>query len=88
MKNDLFAKNETYQVVDVEDALLYLSKIGSLKLEGGFLVIYNAMEVNRLKDNNYRYSISDYKNLDEFYKQKQQQIHIVGEYANLPFVCV
>ena len=54
MKNDLFAKNETYQVVDVEDALLYLSKIGSLKLEGGFLVIYNAMEVNRLKDNNYR----------------------------------
>ena len=82
-KNDLFTKNEKYQIGDVEEALLYLSKIGSLKLEGGFLVIYNAMEVNRLKDAKYRYNINDYRKLDEFYKQKQQQIHIVGEYANM-----
>ena len=25
----------------------------------------------------------DYRMLDEFYKQKIQQVHIVGEYANL-----
>jgi ATP-dependent DNA helicase RecQ len=37
---------------DVEDALLYLSKIGALKLEGGFLVLYNGMEIKRIvKDN-------------------------------------
>lgn len=69
---------------DMEDALLYLSKIGALKLEGGFLVLYNGMEVNRLEtDNRIKYKVDDYHLLDEHYKQKIQQIHIVGEYANL-----
>lgn len=69
---------------DVEDALLYLSKIGALKLEGGFLVLYNGMEIKRLvTDNRIKYKAEDYRFLDEFYKQKIRQIHIVGEYANL-----
>lgn len=69
---------------EMEDALLYLSKIGSLKLEGGFLVLYNGMELKRLiTDNRIRYKLDDYRLLDEFYKQKIRQIHIVGEYANL-----
>lgn len=69
---------------DVSDALLYLSKIGAMKLEGGFLVSYNAMEIRRLvTDNRIKYKQDDYRMLDEFYKQKIQQIHIVGEYANL-----
>ncbi len=71
-------------LADVEDALLYLSKIGSMKLEGGFLVLYNGMEVKRLiLDNKIRYKAEDYRSLGEYYKQKIQQIHIVGEYANL-----
>ena len=71
-------------LADVEDALLYLSKIGSMKLEGGFLVLYNGMEIKRLiLDNKIRYKADDYRSLNEFYKQKIQQIHIVGEYANL-----
>lgn len=69
---------------DIEDALLYLSKIGALKLEGGFLVLYNGMEIKRLiKDNRIKYKMEDYRFLDEFYKQKIRQVHIVGEYANL-----
>lgn len=69
---------------DVEDALLYLAKIGALKLEGGFLVLYNGMDIKRIvKDNRIKYKIDDYRLLDEFYKQKIRQIHIVGEYANL-----
>lgn len=69
---------------DVEDALLYLSKTGALKLEGGFLVLYNGMEIKRVvKDNRIKYKVDDYRLLDEFYKQKIRQIHIVGEYANL-----
>ena len=71
-------------LTDVEDALLYLSKIGALKIEGGFLVLYNGMEIRRLiTDNKVRYKADDYKLLDEFYKMKIRQIHIVGEYANL-----
>lgn len=79
---DLFATETT--LADVEDALLYLSKIGSMKLEGGFLVLYNGMEVKRLVlDNKIRYKAEDYRSLSDYYKQKIQQIHIVGEYANL-----
>ena len=69
---------------DIEDSILYLSKIGALKIEGGFLVLYNAMELKRVvKDNRIKYKVDDYRLLDEFYKQKIRQIHIVGEYANL-----
>lgn len=76
--------NTHVELSDVEDALLYMSKIGALKLEGGFLVLYNAMEIKRLiRDNRIKYKVEDYRLLDEFYKQKIRQIHIVGEYANL-----
>lgn len=71
-------------LTDVADALLYLSKIGALKLEGGFLVLYNGMEIKRIvMDNRIKYKVDDYRFLDEFYKQKIRMIHIVGEYANL-----
>ena len=79
----LFSRLDNLQLEDVEEALLYLSKIGALKLEGGFLVLYNAMDIKRIKDNKSRYKLDDYRMLNEFYKQKIQQVHIVGEYANL-----
>ena len=42
------------------------------------------MEITRIVlDNKIRYKNEDYRLLNEFYKQKIQQIHIVGEYANL-----
>lgn len=81
--SDLFGNLQDVQLEDVEEALLYLSKIGALKLEGGFLVLYNAMDIRRVKDNRLRYKQEDYRMLNEFYKQKIQQVHIVGEYANL-----
>ena len=68
----------------IEEALLFLSKIGALKLEGGFLVLYSGMRIERLiLDNKIRYKVEDYKQLNDFYQQKIQQIHIVGEYANM-----
>lgn len=79
----LFAELEDIRLEDVEEALLYLSQIGALKLEGGFLVLYNAMDIRRIKDSKVRYKQEDYQMLNEFYKQKIQQVHIVGEYANL-----
>ena len=67
---------------DIEDALFYLSKIGAVSIEGGFMVIYNALSIERLeKDNHIRYKLEDYQRLNDFYKNKMQQIHIVGEYA-------
>ncbi|MDW7668742.1 MAG: RecQ family ATP-dependent DNA helicase [Bacillota bacterium] len=67
---------------EIEDALLYLTKIDSLKIEGGFLVLYNALTIERLELNNMiKYKKEDYKQLKSFYEQKAHQIHIVGEYA-------
>lgn len=69
---------------EIEDALLYLSKIDAMKLEGGFLVLYSGMQITRLEmDNKIRYKADDYKSLNAYYRQKMQQIHIVGEFANM-----
>jgi ATP-dependent DNA helicase RecQ len=67
---------------DIEDALFYLSKIEAIKIEGGFLVVYNRLTIERLEqDNKKRYTKEDYGKLHQFYENKVQQIHIVGEYA-------
>lgn len=69
---------------DIENALLYLAKIDSMRLEGGFLVLYSGMEITRLElDNKIKYKKDDYRQLEEFYTQKIRQIHIVGEYAHM-----
>lgn len=69
---------------DVQKALLYLSKIQAMSIEDGFLISYNSMQIKRLElDNRIKYKQEDYRQLNEFYKQRMQQIHIVGEYAHL-----
>ncbi len=67
---------------DIEDALFYLSRIDAIKIEGGFLVVYNGLSIERIeKDNRKQFKIEDYQKLHQFYENKVQQIHIVGEYA-------
>ncbi|MGQ1783754.1 RecQ family ATP-dependent DNA helicase [Saccharicrinis sp. GN24d3] len=79
-QNALFKRNIT--IADIEDALFYLSRIEALKIEGGFLVVYNSLTIERLEKNTKKgYKKEDYKKLDQFYENKVQQIHIVGEYA-------
>lgn len=71
-----------FSLDDIEDALFYLSRINSIKIEGGFLVTYNRLTVERLESNNAKqYTKADYEKLDQYYQQKVQQIHIIGEYA-------
>ncbi len=80
-EKDVF-NTEKITINDIEDTLFYLSRIDALKLEGGFLVVYNKLTIERLeKDNKKRYKAEDYKKLNQFYENKVQQIHIVGEYA-------
>ena len=74
---------EPPSATDMEEALLYLSKTDLLKLEGGFLVIYNSMQLKRMVERRFGYTKEHYRLLDEFYRQRIQQIHIVGEYANI-----
>ena len=47
-------------------------------------MLYSGMQITRLEmDNKIRYKADDYKSLNAYYKQKMQQIHIVGEFANM-----
>ncbi|MBR9682710.1 MAG: RecQ family ATP-dependent DNA helicase, partial [Candidatus Aenigmarchaeota archaeon] len=74
--------NQSASIDEIEDALFYLSRIEAIKIEGGFLVVYNSLTVERLEMNNQiQYKNEDYQQLDQFYQSKVQQIHIVGEYA-------
>lgn len=67
---------------DIEDTLFYLSRIEAIKIEGGFLVVYNKLSIDRLEQNNrVQYKEQDYQKLSQYYDHKVQQIHIVGEYA-------
>ena len=69
---------------EMSEALLYLSRIGAMNLEGGFLVIYNGMCLKRVVvDNKRLFRKDDYLTLDAYYQLKIQQIHIVGEFANM-----
>ncbi|MCK5104449.1 MAG: AAA family ATPase, partial [Cyclobacteriaceae bacterium] len=85
---DLYEKEsmlfkQVVSVEDIEDTLFYLSRIEAIKIEGGFLVVYNRLTIDRLEQNNQiQYKNDDYQQLDQFYQNKMQQIHIVGEYAN------
>ncbi|MDP5200883.1 RecQ family ATP-dependent DNA helicase [Flavobacterium sp. DG2-3] len=78
--DNLFKKE--ISIYDIEDTLFYLSRIEAIKIEGGFLVVYNALTIERTEQNNKKqYTKDDYQKLDQFYESKVQQIHIVGEYA-------
>ena len=79
----MFVNQEKPTIADIEEALLYLTKTELMKIEGGFIVIYNTMQIGRIADRRTRYGKEQYRLLDEFYKQRIRQIHIVGEYANL-----
>lgn len=78
--SNLFKLN--IDIDDIEDTLFYLSRIEAIKIEGGFLVTYNRLTIERTEqDNKKRYTKDDYQKLNQFYENKVQQIHIVGEYA-------
>lgn len=73
---------ETASPDEIENALFYLSRMGALQIDGGFLLTYNRLTIDRLERNNkIQYKQEDYRKLELFYNNKIQQIHIVGEYA-------
>ena len=83
LQTSAFEATEKATLGDIEEALLYLSKAGLVKIEGGFMVIYNTMQLHRKVERSRRYGKEQYRLLDEFYRQRIQQIHIVGEFANM-----
>lgn len=80
----LLSEHRKATSMDVVKALTYLNDIGAMSFDGGFLVIYNAIQVERLiLDNHIQYKKDDYRELEDYYIQRREMIHIVGEYARL-----
>ncbi|MCL2599040.1 MAG: RecQ family ATP-dependent DNA helicase, partial [Firmicutes bacterium] len=81
------AYNHKYQLlgakvdsIDIEDALYYLKRIGSLDIDGGFLVIYNKMTLEKLQQNTVKYTQQHYEKLALFYNNKRESVHFIAEY--------
>lgn len=81
--NDSLIKVNDAKYKDMKATLLYLNQIRALHLQGGFLVFYSPMQIQKLVDNKIKYKKEDYKNLEKFYRSKTEQIHIVGMFANM-----
>ena len=47
------------------------------------MVVYNAMSIERIEDMKKHYKAENYQKLYQFYRNRMQQIHIVGEYARM-----
>lgn len=79
-QNQLTGQSATLD--DMEDVLFYLLRMDLLKIEGGFLVVYQRLSLERLELNNRKqYTLDDYSQLARYYQTRQEQIHIVGKYA-------
>ncbi|MCL1936420.1 MAG: RecQ family ATP-dependent DNA helicase [Defluviitaleaceae bacterium] len=68
---------------EIENAIYFLEKQKILNISGGFLVIYQRMNIEVLKSSRFKYAKEDYSHLEKFYLGKIQAIHIVGKYAEL-----
>lgn len=80
LKGGLFGKD--VDTKRIEHALLYLNESKVIRLEDGFMVIYQRLNVERVnKDPRKRYTQEDYGHLRLHYQNRVEQIHVVGEYA-------
>ncbi len=71
---------------DIEDRLFYLQNIKVLQIEGGFFVLYHRLDITKTELNPRKmFTKEDYQNLETFYENRKQQIHIVGEFANIMY---
>ncbi len=79
--NQLFGKVKEADLKRYERTLLFLNQIKSIKLEGGFMVYYNRLNIEDIDDSIPRFTVANFKKMSQFYHHRTEQIHIVGEYA-------
>lgn len=80
LNSGLFQKN--YSSLHLADALLFLDTADAIELKKGFLVFYTRLTIEKREQNNRKqFTKEDFEALKQFYRQKVEQIHIVGAYA-------
>ncbi|MBC8753909.1 RecQ family ATP-dependent DNA helicase [Kordia sp. YSTF-M3] len=76
-----FGETKNATIKQYERALLFLNQIKSIQLEGGFMVFYNRFNIEDIDDSIPRFTKDNFEKMDTHYRQRTEQIHIVGEYA-------
>ncbi len=79
--NKLLGNIKEEDIKRYEKTLLYLNKIKSIQLEGGFMVFYNRLNIEDIDSSKRRFTNADFEKIGQHYLHKTEQIHIVGEYA-------
>ena len=79
--NQLFGQIKEEDIKRYEKTLLFLNQIKSIKLEGGFMVSYNRLNIEEINDTLPRFTNENFRKMEQHYHHKTEQIHIVGEYA-------
>ncbi|MDG2279411.1 MAG: RecQ family ATP-dependent DNA helicase, partial [Flavicella sp.] len=79
--NQLFGQLKEEDIKRYEKTLLFLNQIKSIKLEGGFMVSYNRLNIEEIDASNKYFKKENFEKMGDHYDHKTQQIHIVGEYA-------
>jgi ATP-dependent DNA helicase RecQ len=81
-QNDITIRSSNLKLSVYEKALLYLNSLDFFHLEKGVLILYNPMNIDRIELNNrIQFREKHFNQLKNFYKNKIEQIHIVGDYA-------
>ncbi|TXD83230.1 RecQ family ATP-dependent DNA helicase [Subsaximicrobium wynnwilliamsii] len=79
--NQLFGQIKEEDIKRYEKTLLFLNQIKSIKLEGGFMVSYNRLNIEDIDRSLPRFTLENFNKMSQHYLHKTEQIHIVGEYA-------
>lgn len=79
--NKLFGQIKEEDIKRYEKSLLFLNQIKSIKLEGGFMVIYSRLNIEEIDHSRSKFTKENFSKMYTHYHHKTEQIHIVGEYA-------
>ncbi len=79
--NKLFGQIKEEDIKRYEKTLLFLHQVKAIKLEGGFMITYNRLNIEEIDSSLPRFTKENFEKLGQYYQHKTEQIHIVGEYA-------
>jgi len=84
LSDDIFLKTQLREPdVALENALLYLHQTRVLELDKGRSVFRSAMTIQMEEDTSRRFNQASFAPLEEFYKERTLQTHVMHEYAKL-----
>lgn len=72
----------------IKSCLLALHKINAISLQSGLAVFRPAMTIQVVADKNEKFSKAEFKSIDDFQKEKNIQVHVIGKYAELGLAAI